>query len=78
MSAYVLAFLIGVIVGLRSMTGPAAVSWAQPESARGSHHTCGERGVVRGGAGDRGRRPIALLENAIAIGGAFLIVSRFR
>lgn len=28
MSAYVPAFLIGVIVGLRSMTAPAAVSWA--------------------------------------------------
>src|SRR5881394_3693936 len=28
MSAYVLAFLIGVIVGLRSLTAPAAVSWA--------------------------------------------------
>lgn len=28
MSAYVLAFLIGVIAGLRSMTAPAAVSWA--------------------------------------------------
>jgi len=28
MSPYVLAFLIGVIAGLRSMTAPAAVSWA--------------------------------------------------
>jgi uncharacterized membrane protein len=28
MSIYVLAFLIGVIGGLRSMTAPAAVSWA--------------------------------------------------
>src|SRR3954454_16523709 len=28
MSTYVWAFLIGVIVGLRSMTAPAAVSWA--------------------------------------------------
>jgi uncharacterized membrane protein len=28
MSTYVLALLIGVICGLRSMTGPAAVSWA--------------------------------------------------
>jgi uncharacterized membrane protein len=28
MSVYVLAFLIGVIAGLRSMTAPAAVSWA--------------------------------------------------
>jgi len=28
MSAYVSGFLIGVIVGLRSMTGPAVVSWA--------------------------------------------------
>ncbi|MGA2213550.1 MAG: DUF4126 family protein [Bryobacteraceae bacterium] len=28
MSAYVFAFLIGVIAGLRSMTAPAAVSWA--------------------------------------------------
>jgi uncharacterized membrane protein len=28
MSTYVLAFLIGVVVGLRSMTAPAAVSWA--------------------------------------------------
>jgi uncharacterized membrane protein len=27
-STYVLAFLIGVITGLRSMTAPAAVSWA--------------------------------------------------
>jgi uncharacterized membrane protein len=27
MSIYVLAFLIGVIAGLRSMTAPAAVSW---------------------------------------------------
>jgi uncharacterized membrane protein len=28
MSIYVLTFLIGVIAGLRSMTAPAAVSWA--------------------------------------------------
>src|SRR4051794_16918869 len=28
MSVYVLAFLIGVVCGLRTMTGPAAVSWA--------------------------------------------------
>src|SRR5437016_7851165 len=28
MSTYVLAFLIGAIVGLRSLTAPAAVSWA--------------------------------------------------
>ena len=28
MSTYILAFLIGVVVGLRSMTAPAAVSWA--------------------------------------------------
>ncbi|MFL6353268.1 MAG: DUF4126 family protein [Bryobacteraceae bacterium] len=28
MSTYILAFLIGVIAGLRSMTAPAAVSWA--------------------------------------------------
>ena len=28
MSTYVLAFLIGVFAGLRSMTAPAAVSWA--------------------------------------------------
>src|SRR5882724_1279829 len=28
MSVYVLAFLIGVIAGLRAMTPPAAVSWA--------------------------------------------------
>src|SRR3954452_2636774 len=28
MSAFVLAFLIGVIAGLRSMTAPAVVSWA--------------------------------------------------
>jgi uncharacterized membrane protein len=28
MSVYVLAFLIGVVAGLRSMTAPAAVSWA--------------------------------------------------
>jgi uncharacterized membrane protein len=28
MPAYVLAFLIGVVTGLRSMTAPAAVSWA--------------------------------------------------
>jgi uncharacterized membrane protein len=28
MGVYGLAFLIGVIVGLRSLTGPAAVSWA--------------------------------------------------
>lgn len=28
MSPYVLAFLIGVVAGLRSMTAPAAVSWA--------------------------------------------------
>lgn len=27
-STYVLAFLIGVVAGLRSMTAPAAVSWA--------------------------------------------------
>lgn len=28
MSTYVLAFLIGVVAGLRSMTAPAGVSWA--------------------------------------------------
>jgi len=28
MSTYILAFLIGVVTGLRSMTAPAAVSWA--------------------------------------------------
>src|SRR3954447_5547579 len=28
MSVYILAFLIGVIAGLRSMTAPAVVSWA--------------------------------------------------
>ena len=28
MSIYALAFLIGVIAGLRSLTAPAAVSWA--------------------------------------------------
>ena len=28
MTAYILAFLIGVIAGLRAMTAPAAVSWA--------------------------------------------------
>ena len=28
MSIYVLAFLIGVVAGLRSLTAPAAVSWA--------------------------------------------------
>jgi len=28
MSTYVLAFLIGVVTGLRTMTAPAAVSWA--------------------------------------------------
>src|ERR1700719_5252496 len=28
MSTYVLAFLIGIAAGLRSMTAPAAVSWA--------------------------------------------------
>src|SRR5258705_11164995 len=28
MSAYFLAFLIGVVAGLRSMTAPAVVSWA--------------------------------------------------
>src|ERR1700680_3356487 len=28
MSTYILAFLIGVVVGLRCMTAPAAVSWA--------------------------------------------------
>src|ERR1700681_3515848 len=28
MSIYVWAFLIGVVAGLRSMTAPAAVSWA--------------------------------------------------
>src|SRR6266699_4483459 len=28
MAIYVLSFLIGVVAGLRSMTAPAAVSWA--------------------------------------------------
>ena len=28
MSVYVLAFLIGVIAGLRSLTAPAVLSWA--------------------------------------------------
>ena len=28
MSTYVLAFLIGIAAGLRSMTAPAAISWA--------------------------------------------------
>jgi len=30
MALYVLAFLIGVIAGLRTMTAPAAVSWTPP------------------------------------------------
>ena len=28
MTSYVLAFLIGLVAGLRAMTAPAAVSWA--------------------------------------------------
>src|SRR5260370_25582226 len=28
MSAYILAFLIGVVVGLRALTAPAVMSWA--------------------------------------------------
>jgi uncharacterized membrane protein len=154
MSVYVLAVLIGVIVGLRSMTAPAAVSWAArlgwlhledtPLAFLGFAATpyiaslcaigeliadklpktpsrkapagfitrvvsgalCGAAlgaagggliggllaGVIGAVAGTLGGYefrarlvkatggkdlPIALLEDAIAIGGAFLIVSRF-
>jgi uncharacterized membrane protein len=150
MSTYVLAFLIGVIAGLRSMTAPAAVSWgarlhwlhlentrlaflgfaATPyilsvlaigeliadklpntpsrKAAIGfgarivSGAVCGAAlggwvggmlagviGAIVGTLGGYEFRvrlvraiggkdlPIALLEDAIAIGGAFLIVSRF-
>ncbi|HEX3682317.1 MAG TPA: DUF4126 family protein [Bryobacteraceae bacterium] len=150
MSTYVLAFLIGVIAGLRSMTAPAAVSWgarlgwlhlentrlaflgfaATPyilsvlaigeliadklpntpsrKAAIGfgarivAGAVCGAAlggwaggmlagiiGAIVGTLGGYELRvrlvraiggkdlPIALLEDAIAIGGAFLIVSRF-
>ena len=147
---YVLAFLIGVVAGLRSMTAPAAVSWAARlgwlhlENTRlaflgfaatpyilsvlaigeliadklpntpsrkasigfgvriVSGAICGAAlggwaggmlaGIIGAVAGTLGGYefrarlvratggkdlPIALLEDAIAIGGAFLIVSRF-
>jgi uncharacterized membrane protein len=153
MSIYVLAFLIGLIAGLRAMTAPAAVSWAarfgwlhldntplaffgfaaatyvfsalaivelitdqlpstpsrkvpmQFGARIASGALCGAAlgapsdnliggalaGVVGaiagtlGGAEFRSRLakvagkdlPIALLEDAIAIGGAFVVVSRF-
>jgi uncharacterized membrane protein len=150
MPTYVLAFLIGVIAGLRSMTAPAAVSWAarlgwlhlentwlaflgfaatpyilsvlaigeliadklpntpSRKAAIGfgarivSGAICGAAlggwvgglvagiiGAIVGTLGGYEFRvrlvraiggkdlPIALLEDAIAIGGAFLIVSRF-
>lgn len=155
MSIYVLAFLIGVVAGLRSMTAPAVViwgarlGWLRPEgswlapidapiaayiasalaiaeliadklpktpsrkalgpfiarilfgamcgAALGAQSDSLLGGVVAGALGavagtlggyEARRRlvsaiggkdfPIALLEDAIAIGGAFLIVSRFR
>ena len=138
MSTFVLAFFIGVVAGLRSMTAPAAVSWAARLGWLHLENTwlaflgfaatpyvlsvlaigelingrivigalCGAAlgasdqvliggllagvlGAVAGTLGGYEFRsrlvratggndlPIALLEDAIAIGGALLIVSRF-
>jgi uncharacterized membrane protein len=153
MAVYILAFLIGVIAGLRAMTAPAAVSWAArlgwlhlentwlaflgyaftpyilsvfalgefitdqlpktpsrkvpvqfgtrifvgalcgaalaaPGNAWIGGLVAGVAGAITGTLGGYEFRsrlaraagkdlPIALLEDAIAIGGAFLIVSRF-
>jgi uncharacterized membrane protein len=40
MSTYLWAFLIGVVVGLRSMTAPAAVSWAARLGRLHLENTC--------------------------------------
>ena len=114
MPPYVLSFLIGVVAGLRSLTPPAAVSWAarlgwpRPENTplalmgfaatpyifsvlalvesadrrRDSRHTrCTSwnprwlRVPVSPGEGNWGKDlPIALIEDAIAIVGAVLLV----
>lgn len=88
MPIYIAAFLIGVVTGLRSMTAPAAVSWA---ARLGWLHLQTTWLAFLGFAatpyiGPLGgyefrvrlvKARIALLEDAIAIGGAFLIVSRF-
>ena len=56
---FLLALLIGMVAGLRAMTAPAAVSW-------------GAR--VRLAAAFRSDRPAALLEVAVALGGALLVL----
>ena len=81
MSIYVLAFLIGVVAGLRAMTAPAVVSWAArlgwlhlrntPLTFLGSAAAPYIFSALAIGGKDL---PIALLEDAIAIGGALLIV----
>ncbi len=66
MAMYLFAVLIGVIAGLRAMTAPAAVSLA----------------AYAGGAAARSRLaaklgkdlPAALIEDAVAIGGAAAII----
>jgi uncharacterized membrane protein len=82
MSIYLLALAIGVVAGLRAMTVPAAVSWAAHLGLLDLHDTwLALVGTLAGHAGRArlamafGRdRPAALLEDAVAVAAALLIV----
>ena len=86
MTELILAFLIGLIAGLRTMTAPAALGASSDALIGGL--LAGVLGAIAGTLGGYEFRPrlakaagkglpIALIEDAIAIGGAFLLVSRF-
>jgi uncharacterized membrane protein len=78
MSVYVLVLLIGVVAGLRTMTAPAVVSWAGLVAGAIAGTLGGYEFRTRLAATTGGRDlPIALLEDAIAIGGRILIVMSF-
>ena len=64
-AVFVLSFLIGIVSGLRAMMAPAAVSWA----ARRGWLNLAPTSLAFGSD-----RPAAFIEDAVAIGGAFLIM----
>ncbi len=72
-----LALLIGVVAGLRSLTAPAVVAWAAFLGWIDLHGTLGgyqarKRLVAVSGGRDL---PIALLEDAVAVLGGFAIAA---
>ena len=87
MTIHLLALAMGIVSGLRAMTPPAAVSWAAQNWIVGA--VLGAVGAVigtLGGAKARGALaekfgkdlPAALIEDAVALGGAALIVLSLR